>query len=59
MIVKKLSEMTKNVKHRWKSSLITDDEAYAIWKECGGYACDYYEYALKIIEKQQEKDNEA
>lgn len=59
MIGKAIAKATKKVKHRYLSSLITEDEAYAIWKECGGMACDYYEYALKIIEKQQEKDNEA
>ena len=44
------------VKHRHLSNLLTDEEAYKIWKECGGWACDYYEYAMKVIQAQMEKD---
>lgn len=46
------------VEHHYLSSLLTEDEAYAIWKQCGGWACDYYEYAMKIIQAQMEKDYE-
>lgn len=40
------------VKHRHLSNLLTDAEAYKLWKE----SKDYYDYALKVIVAQMEKD---
>lgn len=38
---------------------ITEDEAWEIWTSCGKLAgVDYYEYALKVIEKYKEKTSE-
>lgn len=40
----------------FKKPVITEDEAWEIWKSCGKLAgVDYYEYALKIIQLYEDK----
>lgn len=49
----------EQVKKLFTKPEITEEEAWEIWKACGKLAgVDYYEYALKIIEKYKEKTNQ-
>ena len=55
--LKRLSSKSKNSKTPECKKLLTEDEAWEIWKGCGKLAgVDYYDYAVKIITAYEQKN---
>jgi hypothetical protein len=55
--LKRLSSKSKNSVTPQRKKLLTEDEAWAIWSDCGKLAgVDYYDYAVKIITAYEQKN---